>query len=155
MAGWPPAETVLGRSREAATKSSRGREKPPGTERETMNFFEQELRKLMKFGIAPESAKTSYIGRACYLTLSEGRRARVEYKTCGTADHFAALLITILATNQGAIDSSLLRFEDYFAKQDNGCGSKLAPHIWICQGEPSWYRSPTAAEMKALAGAAK
>ena len=120
-----------------------------------MNFYEQELRKLMKLGISPESAKAAYIGRACYLTLSGARRARLEYKTCGTADHYTALAITILDTNQGAIDTSLLRFEDYFANQDNGRGDMLAPHIWACFGETSWNRNPTAAEMKALAGAAK
>jgi len=120
-----------------------------------MNFFEQELRRFMKQGVAPESSKVSYIGRACYLSLSGDRRARLEYTTCGTADHYSALTITILDTNRGAIDTSRLRFEDYFAQQDNGCGFLLQPHIWLCQGEPSWYRNPAPAEMKALADNAR
>ena len=42
-----------------------------------MNFFEQELRKLLAKGIAPKSAKVTYIGRTCYLKLSGDRRARL------------------------------------------------------------------------------
>ena len=120
-----------------------------------MNFFEQELRKLLAKGIAPKSAKVSYIGRTCYLKLSGDRRARLEYRTCGTADHYAALAITILDTNQGAIDTTTLRFEDYFAKQDVGCGSQITPHVWTCQGVTTWYRNPTAADLNALASAAE
>ena len=119
-----------------------------------MNFFEQELRKLLAKGIAPKSAKVTYIGRTCYLKLSGDRRARLEYRTCGTADHYAALAITILDTNQGAIDTTTLRFEDYFAKQDIS-GYQIAPHIWTCQGDTSWYRNPTAAELSDLGNAAK
>ena len=120
-----------------------------------MHFFEQALRKLLAKGIAPKSAKVTYIGRTCYLKLSGDRRARLEYRTCGTADHYAALAITILDTNQGAIDTTTLRFEDYFAKQDVSCGSQITPHVWTCQGVTTWYRNPTAAALNALASAAE
>ena len=120
-----------------------------------MNFFEQELRNLMSQGIAPKSAKVTYIGRTCYLKLSGDRRARLDFVTCGTAGHYAALAITILDTNQGTIDTTTLRFMDYFAKQDIGYGTQITPHLWTCQGVTTWYQDPNEAELHALASAAK
>ncbi len=124
-----------------------------------MNFFEKELRNLVRLGIAPESSQASFIGRTCYLTLSGDRRARLKFTTCGTADSYAALTITILNSSRGTIDGVRLRFEDYFAEQistnAHACGSGIQPHIWVYQGEASWYRNPATAEYKPLCAAAK
>ena len=119
-----------------------------------MNFFEQELRNLMSQGIAPKSSRTSFVGRSCYTTLSGSRMARLDFVTTGTADNYTALTITILDSNQGAIDSQRLRFKDHFTLTTDTFGNKIAPYIWVYR-DPEWYRKPTAADLKNLATAAK
>ena len=119
-----------------------------------MNFFEQELRNLMSQGIAPKSSRTSFVGRSCYTTLSGSRMARLEFVTTVTADSYTALTITILDSNQGAIDTQRLRFKDHFALTKDTFGNRIAPYIWVYR-DPEWYRSPTAADLKNLATAAK
>ena len=41
--------------------------------------------------------------------LSDNRRARIEFVTCGIADNYEALRVTILDSHQGKIDTLLLR----------------------------------------------
>ncbi|MHC1787222.1 MAG: hypothetical protein AB9880_09210 [Christensenellales bacterium] len=89
------------------------------------------------------------------MTLSGGRRARLEYAIYGSVDDYSILTIKILNTNQGAIDAAWLEFGDFFAQQDNGCGYLLQPHIRVGRGEISWTRNPAPEEMKALADTAR
>ena len=119
-----------------------------------MNFFEQELRNLMSQGIAPKLSRTSFVGRSCYTTLSGSRMARLDFVTCGHADHYTALTITILDSNQGAIDTQRLLFKDLFAPSKDGFGNQIRPYIWVDR-DASWYRSPTPADFKNLVAAAK
>ena len=118
-----------------------------------MNFYEQELRKLT--GTFPSKiSKSSYIGRACLIPLSKGRVAKLQFATCGMADNYEALSITIIDAQNGEIDSNKLLFKDYFAPQMRGGGSTVIPHIWSCNGIDSWYKAPTALEFKSLGKAA-
>ena len=94
-----------------------------------MNFFEQELRRFTGKETAFKSSKPVYAGRACFIQLSGNRRARLEFVTCGTADHFEALDVTILSTTDGKIDHLRLRFKDYCAQRKGGCSGSVWPHI--------------------------
>lgn len=117
-----------------------------------MNFFEQELRTLTGKDTAFKSSKPVYVGRACLIPLSEGRRARIEFVTLGYADHYAALQITILNRNEGKVDQLRLRFEDYCKK--GGRYGDTVPHIWVCDGKARWYVAPTSSEIKTITSTA-
>ena len=119
-----------------------------------MNFFEQQHRVITKDS-AFKSITPSFIGRSCYIPLSDGRLARMDFATCGTSGEFECYEIAILDKNKGCIDKLRLRFRDYFAAQPGGCSNTNVPHIWIYQGKASWYGSPTASEIKKLAQAAR
>lgn len=116
-----------------------------------MNFFEQELRRFTGKETAFKSSKPVYAGRACFIPLSGNRRARLEFVTCGTADHFEALDVTILSTTDGQIDHLRLRFKDYFAQRKGGCSGTVWPHIWIYREKADWYVAPTGLEIKTIA----
>ena len=117
-----------------------------------MNFFEQQLRTITGNDTAFKSAKRTYLGRACYITLGGDRRARLEFATDGTFERYECLEIAILDKNAGLIDKLRLHFKDIFAAQKVGNdGTTVTPHIWIYNGEVKWYKKPTAFEIKALA----
>lgn len=119
-----------------------------------MNFFEQLLRGLTGKTTAFKSASPVFIGRACFLTLSEGRRARLEFITLGTADQYEALQVSVINLNDGKIDCIQLRFSDYFAPKRTVGGDARAPHIWVYQGKAEWYGEPAETEKAALSKAA-
>ena len=54
-----------------------------------MNFFEEELKKMMGGSAILKDQK--YVGRMCYGTISQDLRARVEFVTLGTCDHYAGI----------------------------------------------------------------
>ena len=119
-----------------------------------MNFFEQELRRFTGKDTAFKSSKPVYAGRACFIPLSGNRRARLEFVTCGYADHFEALDVTILSTTEGKIDLLRLHFRDHFSQRKGGCSGTVCPHIWVDRGEAEWYVEPTSLEIKTIAKAA-
>ena len=113
-----------------------------------MNFYEQELRKLT--GTFPSKiSKSSYIGRACLITLSSGRIAKLQFVTCGTSKRYEALSITIIDAHNGVIDSNKLLFKDYFSPRTLH-GSQIFPYIWTYNGDDSWYLPPTTLDIKSL-----
>ena len=119
-----------------------------------MNFFEQQLRALTGKTTSFKSANPVFIGRACFLTLSEGRRVRLEFITLGTAEQYEALEVTVINLRDGKIDSIRLRFTDYFAPKQVGSGTTRTPHIWMCDGKARWYGEPAETEKTALSKAA-
>ena len=56
-----------------------------------MNYFEQELRKIMSATPALKKAKSSYIGRECYVELGGERRARISFSTIRSADNIIVM----------------------------------------------------------------
>ena len=118
-----------------------------------MNFFERELRRFTGSDTAFKSSKPLFTGRACFIQLSGNRRARLEFVTCGTANRFEALDVTILSATEGKIDQLRLRFKDYCATR-NGFSGDVWPHIWIYREKADWYAAPTSSEIKAVAQAA-
>lgn len=107
-----------------------------------MNFFEKELHRFTGKDTAFKSIKPLYVGRACFLPLSGSRRARMEFVTCGTADRFEALDVTILSTTDGKVDHLRLRFKDYFTAQVGSCAGTCIPFSGSTGARPSGTSSP-------------
>ena len=84
------------------------------------NFFEQELRKLFADGSVIHDPV--FVGRACLGGLDRNRQVRAEFVTLGHADHYAALRLTLLDSNQGVVDKLTLRFKDVW-------GNPNVPHV--------------------------
>ena len=115
-----------------------------------MDFFEKELRKII--GSAYPDAK--YVGRAAYVDLGEGNRAKFEFVTLGFADHYAALRGKIINLCDGEIDVNVMRFSDIFGKKQtinpNFCDG-IVPYIWSDHGKSEWYvYKPTQADYALL-----
>ena len=110
-----------------------------------MNFFEQQLRRFTGKTTAFKSDKVVYTGRACFISLSGGRTARMEFATNGHGGHYDTLQITIIGNTESKIDCLRLHFIDHFARR-NGF-----PYIWENGNEIDWYTAPTATEITQLA----
>ena len=91
-----------------------------------MNFFEQELRKIA----GPQYPDATYVGRACYVRLSDTNRAKIQFVTCGIADHYEALQLTILNRSNGEVDTLRLHFADLLGR---------STHAGIYGGCFEWY----------------
>ena len=102
-----------------------------------LTFFEQELRKI----VGPRYPEATYVGRACYVRLDEMKRAKIQFTTCGIADHYEALRISILNRHDGQVDTLLLRFSDVWGKGqvDNFYIKQKGPYIWTYDGKTEWY----------------
>ena len=68
---------------------------------------------------------------------------RAEFVTLGHADHYAALRLTLLDSNQGVVDKLTLRFKDVWGKQKIPNNPYLRdgvdPHIWVDGDRIDWY----------------
>lgn len=105
-----------------------------------MNFFEQELRKLMDESVILKDKK--YLGRLCYGTVGEDIRARIEFVMSGTHSHYDGIKASIINRKEGVIDSMLFRFSDVWGKRKvNNPNFKdgMMPHIWTNDGKSEWY----------------
>lgn len=103
-----------------------------------MTFFEQELRKI----IGNEYPDATYVGRACYVRLSDMNRAKIQFANCGTADHYEAVQVSILNCKEGVVDKLLLRFRDLLGKKQGSNPNfrdGIIPHIWDDYGIIDWY----------------
>ncbi len=119
-----------------------------------MNFFEIQHKTITK-DTAFKSCSCSYLGRSCYIALSGGQYARLDFVTRGTHDKYEGYEITILDKNKGCIDKLRLLFADYFATPSGRCSGTPIPYIWIGNGKAEWYVSPTSSEIKKLAQAVR
>jgi hypothetical protein len=80
-----------------------------------MNFFEQELRKII--GQSTAAADASYVGRSCFVRLNPDLRAKLTFITMGITSHYEALKMTILNRKEGEVDNTVLRFSDLLGKK--------------------------------------
>ena len=105
-----------------------------------MNFFEQELKKIMAGSAMLKNQK--YVGRSCYGAIGEDLRARIEFVTLGISDHYAGLKTTIFNRKEGVVDSMVLRFTDIWGKpkvNNPNFRDGVNPHIWTNNGKSEWY----------------
>ena len=102
-----------------------------------MTFFEKELRKI----VGTQCPEAIYVGRVSYVRLSEMNRAKIHFTTCGTANQYEALQISILNRNDGKIDSLCLRFADVWGKGQNSNINiqQIGPYAWTYNGNTEWY----------------
>ena len=118
-----------------------------------MNFFEEELKKMMGGSAIFKDQK--YVGRMCYGTISQDLRARVEFVTLGTCDHYAGIKATNINRKEGVVDSMTQRFKDIWGKpkvSNPNFRDGVSPHIWTYDGKSDWYVFyPKAADYKKLA----
>ena len=116
-----------------------------------MTFFERELRKIVE----PTYPDATFVGRACYVRLSDMNRAKIEFVTCGTADHYEALQMSILNRRDGKVDALRLRFSDIWGRGQTGNPNirQRGPYAWTDRGETEWYSyQPSRNEYEDLAG---
>ena len=104
----------------------------------SINAFEQELRKI----VSPRYPDAAYVGRACYVRLSERNRAKVQFISTHIANQYDALLLTILNRDEGAVDNLVLRFSDLLGKKHTSNPNfrdGVIPHLWDDCGRVAWY----------------
>ena len=105
-----------------------------------MTFFEQELKKLFADDTAFMDKR--FIGNACYGRLDNNIRIKIRFTTCGVADQYEALKVTLLNRNEGEIDSMMLHFHDLWGIKKTGnpnFGEGISPHIWGYRDKTEWY----------------
>lgn len=106
----------------------------------SMNFFEQELRKIIDQSNV--AADASYVGRSCFVRLTPDLRAKLTFITMGIASHYEALKMTVLNRKEGEVDNTILRFSDLLGKKqvaNPNFQNGILPHIWDDSGKPAWY----------------
>lgn len=120
-----------------------------------MTVFEQELRKF--FDHDSVFADARFAGNVCYGRLNEDVRIKARFVTCGYADNYEALKVTLINRREGEIDSSLLRFRDLWGmkKVDNpNFREGVSPHLWMSNGKAKWYAyKPNEADRQKLKAA--
>ena len=118
-----------------------------------MNFFEQELRKFFFFFHAFDDVK--FIGKACYGTLGEKTRMKLEFVTLGTHQKYEGIKATVIDKNDGVIDTLTLKFSDAWGKKklnNPNFRDGIEPYIWIYNEKAEWYAyQPTNADYKVMA----
>ena len=103
-----------------------------------MTFFEQELRKI----VGAEYPDATFVGRACYVRLSDMNRAKIQFISTGIASHYDALRLTVLNRQEGDVDNLLLRFSDLLGKKmgnNPNFRDGVIPHMWDDYGKIDWY----------------
>lgn len=103
-----------------------------------MTAFEQELRKI----VSPRYPDATYVGRACYVRLSEMNRAKIQFISTHIASQYDALRLTILNRDEGAVDNLVLRFSDLLGKKHTSNPNfrdGVHPHLWDDCGKVAWY----------------
>lgn len=103
-----------------------------------MTFYEQELRRIV--GDAYPDA--TFVGRACYVRLSDMNRAKLQFISTNIASHYDALRLSVLNRNEGQVDALTLRFSDLLGKKqvsNPNFRDGVEPYIWDDHGKASWY----------------
>lgn len=114
--------------------------------------FEQELRRLFEKNTAFSDAR--FVGNTCYGRLNEDVRIKARFVTCGYADNYEALKVTLINRREGEIDSTLLRFRDLWGMKkvsNPNFRDGVSPHLWVSNGKLEWYAyQPNEADRQAL-----
>ncbi len=123
--------------------------------RMNMNFFEQELQKIVTLGVPVTEPK--YVGGACYGRLDHNLRIKLQFSTLGHADHYEAIKATVFNRIDGPVDSAVFRFSDVLGKKqvsNPNFSDGIMPYAWAYADKPEWYvYKPTAQDYKQLCAA--
>ena len=102
-----------------------------------MTFYEQELQKI----VGERYPDATYVGRVCYVRLSDMNRAKIQFVTGIVSNQYNALQLTILNRCEGKVDVLWLQFEDLFGRQtasNSNCSKRIWPYIWDDRGNVDW-----------------
>ena len=118
-----------------------------------MSFYEQELRKI----VGERYPDAAYVGRACYVRLSDMNRAKIQFVTGIVANQYNALQLTILNRNEGQVDALRLQLTDLLGRKvtsNPNFSNGVMPHIWDDGGNVDWYvYHPTRQDYEILSNA--
>ena len=118
-----------------------------------MTFYEQELRKI----VGERYPDATYVGRACYVRLSDMNRAKIQFVTGIVANQYHALQLTILNRNEGQVDVLRLQLTDLLGRKmtsNPNFSNGVMPHIWDDSGKVDWYvYHPTRQDYEILSNA--
>ena len=122
---------------------------------ESMNFFEQELRKLFEGSEAITDPR--FTGRVCTARLTDSTNVKLEFVTHDTHEKYEGIKATVFNRNEGEIDSTVFRFADILGKKaipgnpylKNG----VYPYIWSGGRDGyEWYAyKPTPRDFEMIA----
>ena len=79
-----------------------------------------------------------YVGRACYVRLSDMNRAKIQFVTGIVSNQYNALQMTILNRSEGQVDTLRLRFSDLLGTKmtsNPNFRNGVEPHIWDDYGK--------------------
>lgn len=117
-----------------------------------MNFFEQELQKIVSRDSRISNSK--YVGGACYGELGDDLRVKLQFVTLGTSQRYEGIKATILNRRDGPVDQAVFRFADVLGiKQvpNQNFPRGLVPYAWTYDGKTDWYvYHPNQADYKQL-----
>ena len=118
-----------------------------------MTFYEQELRKI----VGERYPDATYVGRACYVRLSDMNRAKIQFVTGIVANQYHALQLTILNRNEGQVDALRLQLTDLLGRKvtsNPNFSNGVMAHIWDDGGKVDWYvYHPTRQDYEILSNA--
>lgn len=108
-----------------------------------MNFFEQELAKI--FGAGDVIERPEFSGSCCIGSLGQDLRVKAEFVTCGVADQYEALRLTVLNRTGGKVDKITVKFRDTMGLKMIPNNPSFYPYVWVYRDKPEWYAyRPTA-----------
>lgn len=120
-----------------------------------MNFFTEELNRIINTNPWFDNKSVSYIGRQAYVKMPENRLAIIELRTHDTHDRYDMLQVSILDTRKQEIGKIGILFVDYIDSYVNEGGWEIKPHIWRGTSlEYVWYGKPPFEGLKKLSIAA-
>ena len=117
-----------------------------------MNDFERLLREILDGTNNFWDAR--YIGRACYVPITEDLRIKAEFQSTLAAAQYNALKLTAISNKNGVIDTLTLHFSDYFPEANKLKAFDTKKYIRTDCGKTEWYVKPKPQELEALAQAA-
>ena len=103
-----------------------------------MTFYARELLKI----VGERYPDAAYVGRVCYVRLSDMNRAKIQFVTGDVADEYNALQLTILNRSEGQVDVLRLQFADLLGRKKTSIPyfrDGIKPYIWDNYGDVDWY----------------
>lgn len=114
-----------------------------------MNFFEQELAKI--FGAGDVIERPEFTGSCCIGSLGQNLRVKAQFVTCGVADQYEALRLTVLNRTGGEVDKITVKFRDTMGLKMIPNNPNFYPYIWVDRDKAEWYAyKPTAEDYTRL-----
>ena len=103
-----------------------------------MNFFEQELRKIVHGRDAIHYPK--FVGRECIARLTDDLTVKLSFRSLHIADHYDALQIRLMNRRDGEVDSQHIRLADVWGQVTmQGRNERISPYAWTYQEDTHWY----------------